>query len=196
MKIKSILLSTLFIVTAMLLIGNCGGGNTNPASDSPNVFTSSNPMPSGVTATLDGDGVGCPYDSTFPISITVTNNTASSKIITIPAGTRYLPGDNSYQPLMTIEPIVITIAASSSDTFCLPMFCLDVNAESPEGGIPYINPNIIVSGCLKDIIDALAEVNIASLTFADILQIQEIIWECTDPDSEVTQEEWNWLNSL
>jgi len=37
---------------------------------------------------------------------------------------------------------------------------------------------------------------IADLTRAEISRIQNVIWDCTEPDIEVSQEDWEWLQSL
>lgn len=138
----------------------------------------------------------CMGSGAFAISITIVSSATETVTLTIPAGTVFVPTDSGYQPMMLIEEITITIPAGDTVTECLPVFCLDVSLDAPDSSSGYQNFQSVTGGCLADILSYLEDVDMSGLDYSTISRIQNIIWSCTDPYSEVSQEDWEWLQSL
>ncbi len=140
---------------------------------------------------------GCDMESVFLIKISVTNTTSETVTITLPAGLTFVPGSTSYQPMMTIKTITITVTASQTVTMCIPVFCLDVEAHAPDEDAGYTGYTTIdsASACLQSIITALENVDYSTLGYPDYSKIQDIIWSCTSEGS-ISTEEQAFLDAL
>jgi hypothetical protein len=125
------------------------------------------------------------------ITMTLTNSTPADITITLEGGTAFVPASSGTQTMIISKDIVITIPAMSTITECLPVFCIDPELASPGDSDIFQISGIADKTCLQEII-----AKVKGKTVTDSVKLQDTIWNCVDPSSSVTPEEWDWLNSL
>ncbi len=116
----------------------------------------------------------------FHVAITLANTGSSSEIVTLKAGAVLDPDSDAYQPMLLIQDIEFTIEAGVTETFLLPVYCLDSSASAPDESNSYTITGLTTTSCLTDILAILATKDVESFTFTHSSTVQSVIWNCTE----------------
>ncbi len=134
-----------------------------------------------------------PIGGAFSLTFYITNTTESEITYIVEPGDWFEPGDSDYQPMMCPINIIAVISPGETKTMIIPVYCLASSKSAPDAISEYtMCEAVAANGCLKDIVDILATKDLATLTFVQTMEIQQIIWNCTE-DEEV---DWDYLNNL
>jgi hypothetical protein len=116
----------------------------------------------------------------FSLSVKFTNVTSTQITYTIVPGTWFLPGSDSYQPMLIVVPVVIIVPAYTTVTEIIPVFCLAASKSAPDDESEYTICDIVSSGCMEDIVNILKKKDMTQLSYVETSQVQDIIWACSE----------------
>lgn len=133
-----------------------------------------------------------PSGGAFTIVLYLTNTTGSDITITINPGTWFFTGSGDYQPMVIAVSVTITITAGQTVTKPIPVFCLASDKSAPDESSEYTICDIVSLSCLTDIIDVLQTKDISAIGFVEAMNIQAIIWDCTEGEPV----DMEYLNAL
>lgn len=142
----------------------------------------------------------CDMGSAFVISLVSTNTGAATRTIKLTPGITFVPTDGSYQRMMVIQPITITVTPGKTETTCVPVYCIDSSLSAPGGETNYttyttqsaVEP---ASDCLSGILTSLNGVDFESLTSEHSQGIQDVVWTCMDT-GDIEADDQVFLDSL
>lgn len=134
---------------------------------------------------------------TFSIACHITNKTKSPINFTIKAGEWFTPTDDSYQPMLCPKDITISVKANKSETQAIPVYCLASHKKAPSAETIYsfCNQNTS-SACINDIMDILKTKDLESISFTQAIEVQGVIWDCTNDSTNVDLSSLNDLPNL
>jgi hypothetical protein len=125
------------------------------------------------------------------LTMALVNSTPGELTITLPGGTAFVPASSGTQTMIIGKDVVITIPAMGTITECLPVFCIDPDLDAPGDGDVFQLSGIASKACLQEIL-----AKVKGKTISDAWKLQDMIWNCVDPSLSVSQEEWDWLESI
>lgn len=140
---------------------------------------------------LNNSGV-IPYGGAFTLVMEVTNTTSSDIPITFDPGTWFIASNDDFQPMLLVLYKSYTVAAGETDYISVPVFCMDNDKSSPDEESYYTICSQLTTGCMKDITDILSTKDFASMTYEQLMEVQQIIWHCADGETV----DYDYLNSL
>jgi hypothetical protein len=169
------------------MISSCGdGGPTSPGSNGE--------LPPELTIELiSGDSDQCfVTEAAFSIVLHIRNTSGNSITYSLPAGIQFIPNNSGTQTMMLLQVHTITIEAGTTETICLPVYCLDADLDAPDAEDSYSLGGIVTRSCLREIIDLTAG---KTIDMTEVFNVQMIIWNCIENGS-ISAEERNYLENL
>lgn len=134
-----------------------------------------------------------PAGAPFSLTVDVTNITAIEIEFKVEPGDWFEPASGDYQSMMSPISISATVSPGETITITIPVYCLASGLSAPDEDSDYSMCEMIASsGCLKDIIDILETKDMSSLGFNESMEVQQIIWDCTEGE----EVDWDYLNNL
>lgn len=120
---------------------------------------------------------GFTSDGAFGISISLTNTGTGNETVTLYAGTVFSPDSSSYQPMMIIQDITLTVEPGIQ-SFILPVYCLAPDLDAPDASNGYTITGLTTDTCLNSVLDILSTKDIDNFTFEQVGTVQDAIWNC------------------
>jgi hypothetical protein len=134
-----------------------------------------------------------PAGAPFSISVQVTNITAFEIVYIVEPGDWFEPASGGDQPMMSPISITEVVVPGETITITIPVYCLASDLAAPDEDSDYSMCEMIASsGCLKDIVEILETKNMSSIDYAKAMEVQQIIWNCTEGE----EVDWEYLNNL
>jgi hypothetical protein len=134
-----------------------------------------------------------PAGAPFSISVRVTNITTSEVVYVVEPGDWFEPSSGEDQPMMSPISISKVVLPGETITITIPVYCLASGLAAPDEDSDYSMCEMIASsGCLKNIVEILETKDMSSIDYAEAMDIQQIIWDCT----EGKEVDWEYLNNL
>lgn len=118
----------------------------------------------------------------FSVAINIANSGSSVETVRIEPGTVLTPDSSSYQPMMLIQTIDLTIDPGATEEFMLPVYCLAPSLSAPDSSNSYTISDITTDPCLLNILAILATKDVDNFDFADSSVVQDSIWNCIEGD--------------
>ncbi len=140
---------------------------------------------------LNSSGI-LPQGGAFTLMIYVTNISLIDITFTIEPGTWFIPSSGDYQPMMTAVTITKTISPGEPIEIPIPVFCLAADKSAPDEVSDYSLCNQVNLSCLEDILNILKTKDFSAISFTELMQVQQIIWDC----SEGNEVNFDFLNGL
>ena len=169
------------------MISSCGDGDpTGPGSNGE--------LPSELTIELiSGDSDQCfVTGAVFSIVLHIRNTSGNSVTYSFPAGIQFVPNSGDAQTMMLLQIYTITVAPGTTESICLPVYCLDAELDAPDAEYSYSLGSIVTSSVLKEILSLTAG---KTIDITEAFNVQIIIWNAIDSGS-LSAEERNYLENL
>lgn len=134
-----------------------------------------------------------PAGGAFSLTIYITNITTTEITYTVEPGDWFEPGSGDYQPMMSPINISVDIRPGETITLVIPVYCLASELSAPDESSEYTMCDMIADNtCLSEIVAILETKDVESFTFMESLEVQQIIWNCTEGE----EVDWEYLNNL
>ncbi len=125
-----------------------------------------------------------PSGGAFSLTCYVTNITSVPIRFTLYPGCWFQTSSEDYQSMLCPVYIDVEIEGGQTTIIIIPVYCLDSGLSAPADDTDYTICELISSSdCLSDIIAILKTKDLSSVTYTQAIEIQKIIWNCTDSQS-------------